>query len=473
MNGFRKGFFVSAIIFCFAVFSFTTAFGQEIKIGVIGPMKFVQGIGHWNGAQMAADEINAKGGVKVGGTMMKIKLIQADSNEFLNVTDASNAMERLITSEKVDFVVGGFRTEAVLAMQDIAMEKRVIFVGCGAAHPELCERVAKYYDQYKYFFRGTPYSSSDLVKAAFIHVGTVGAILKAKLGIEKIKVAFVAEKAQWADPMVPAVQATLPKMGMELVGVWRPSPVATDVSAELSAIQRSGAHIIFTIFSSSVGIPFARQAGELKIPAMQVGINVEAQKAEFWQATRGMGNYVITSNTYARNVEQNENSAPFVEGYLKRFGEVPTYTADTYSVIKLTLVPVIEQVGTLNSDKIVEVLENRVYKSTSGTVKYMKDNLGRPLHELTFGPGYLTGIATQWQDGKIVGVWPNKWKPAPNVEVSYKGMSDIQIPPWMIKAYSKAPAAPAAAPKKAAAPAPKAAPKAVAPAPKAAPAPKK
>ena len=53
--------------------SFTTAFGQEIKIGVIGPMKFVQGIGHWNGALLAADEINAKGGVNVGGKMMKIK----------------------------------------------------------------------------------------------------------------------------------------------------------------------------------------------------------------------------------------------------------------------------------------------------------------------------------------------------------------------------------------------------------------
>jgi hypothetical protein len=39
-----------------------------------------------------------------------------------------------------------------------------------------------------------------------------------------------------------------------------------------------------------VGIPFARQAGELKIPAIQVGINVEAQKEAFWQATQGMGN---------------------------------------------------------------------------------------------------------------------------------------------------------------------------------------
>jgi len=55
MNGFKKKVFLSAIIVFFTVFSFRAAFGEEIKIGVIGPMKFVQGQSHWNGALMAAD----------------------------------------------------------------------------------------------------------------------------------------------------------------------------------------------------------------------------------------------------------------------------------------------------------------------------------------------------------------------------------------------------------------------------------
>ena len=433
-----KGMIIFVIVFLFALSPWAVAFGQEVKIGVIGPMKFVQGIGHWNGATMAADEINAKGGIQVGSKKMKIKLVQADSNEFLNVTDATNAMERLMTQDKVDFVLGGFRTEAVLAMQDIAMDHKKIFIGCGAAHNELCERVAKNYNTYKYFFRGTPYNSTFLVRAAFIHLGTVGAVLKQSLNIPKIKVAIVMEKALWADPMIPAAEATIPKMGMEIAGVWRPSPVATDVTAELSAIQRAEANIIFEIFSSSVGIPFSRQAGELKIPAFQVGINVEAQKEGFWQATQGMGNYVMTSNTYARGVEANELTRPFVEGYIKRFGEVPTYTADTYAAIIYGLAPSIEQAGTLDSDKVVPILEERVYKVPSGTVKYMKNAEGKPLHDLTFGPEFVTGLATQWQDGKLVGVWPNKWKMTPeSPEVTYKGMVPIKIPPWMAEKYKK------------------------------------
>ena len=409
-----------------------------IKIGVIGPMKFVQGKGHWNGALMAAEEINAKGGLWVGKKKMKIELVKADSNEFLSMTDATNAMELLLTRHKVDFLVGGFRTEAVLAMQDIAMDYKKIFIGCGAAHPKLCLRVAEDYKRYKYFFRGTPFNSRYLVKTCFIHMGTVGAILKKALNIPKVKVAIVAEKAVWVDPMVAAAKGYIPKMGMEVAGIWRPSAVATDVTAELSAIQRSEAHMIFTTFSSSVGITFARQAGELKIPAAMVGINVEAQKDGFWDATQGMGNYVMTMNTYARGVEYNELTAPFVNKYIKRFGEVPTYTVATYDAIIYNLAPVIEQAGTLDADKLIPIMENREYMVPSGKTGYMKDAQGRHLHDLKWGPGYLTSLGVQWQDGKLVGVWPNRWKAAKGVpEITYKGIVPYKIAPWIIKEYKK------------------------------------
>ena len=409
-----------------------------IKIGVIGPMNFMQGQGHWNGATMAAEEINAKGGVQVGGKKMMIELVKADSNEFINITDAANAMERLMTQSKVDFVIGGFRTEAVMAMQDIAMDYKKLFIGCGAAHDELCLRVAKDYNKYKYFFRGTPFNSSFLGRTCFIQLGTVGAILKTSFNLPQVKVAVVGEKAVWTEPMIKAAEATIPKLGMESVGVWQPSDKATDVSAELSAVQRAGAQLIFTIFSASVGITFARQAGELKIPAVQVGINVEAQKDGFWQATQGMGNYVMTLNTYARGVEYNELTAPFVDTYVKRFGETPTYNADTYAAIKYTIVPAIEKTATLDADKLVAFMENDEHMAPSGKVGYLKDAEGRPLHELKWGPGYLTSLGVQWQDGELKGVWPNQWKPTPEApEVTYKGIVPYKIPPWVTAAYKK------------------------------------
>jgi len=427
------------IAFCLVMtISFPAWAADTIKIGVIGPMNFVQGKGHWNGATMAAEDINARGGIQVGKKKMKVELVKADSNEFLSMTDATNAMELLLTRHKVDFIVGGFRTEAVLAMQDMAMDYKKIFIGCGAASDEICTRVATDYDTYKYWFRQTPINSTFLGKTSFIHLGTVAAILKMSLNIPTIKVAVVAEKAMWTEGMIKACQVYLPKMGMEIVGIWRPSAVATDVTAELSAIQRSGAHIVFTIFSSSVGITFARQAGELKIPAAMVGINVEAQKDSYWEATQGMGNYVMTLNTYARGVEVNELTAPFMNRYIERFGETPTYTADTYGAIIYALAPTIEEAETLNSDKIVAILENREYAVPTGKIGYMKDAQGRHLHDVKWGPGYVTSLGVQWQDGELKGVWPNRWKAAEGLpEITYKGMVPYKIAPWVIEKYKK------------------------------------
>jgi len=436
----KNSFFLSILLVLLLVMAVTPAAwgAKAIKIGVIGPMNFVQGKGHWNGATMAAEEINAKGGLWVGKKKMKVELVKADSNEFLSVTDATNAMELLLTRHKVDFIVGGFRTEAVLAMQDMAMDYKKIFIGCGAATDEICTRVAKDYNTYKYWFRQTPINSTFLGNTSFIHLGTVGAIMKKYLNIPKIKTAVVAEKAEWTEGVVKASQAVLPKMGMEVVGVWRPSAVATDVTAELSAIQRSGAHMIFNWFSASVGITFARQAGELKIPAARVGINVEAQKDGFWEATQGMGNYGMTLNTYARGVEFNELTAPFMNRYIERFGETPTYTADTYGAIIYSLAPTIEEAETLNSDKIVAILENREFAVPAGRLAFIKDAQGRHLHDVKWGPGYITALGVQWQDGELKGVWPNRWKAAEGApEITYKGIVPYKIAPWIIEKYKQ------------------------------------
>src|SRR5262249_61753055 len=81
---------------------------SSIKIAIVGPMAFVQGENHWAGAEMARDEINKAGGISVAGKKRTIELVRIDSNEIQSVPDATNAMERAITREKADFVIGGF-----------------------------------------------------------------------------------------------------------------------------------------------------------------------------------------------------------------------------------------------------------------------------------------------------------------------------------------------------------------------------
>jgi branched-chain amino acid transport system substrate-binding protein len=412
-----------SIVAAFALSCFAWA-ADPIKIGIIGPMKFTQGEGMWNGATMAADEINQAGGITVKGVKRPIELVKLDSNEFLSVPEATNAMELAVSRYKVDFLAGGFRTEAMLPMQDIAMDNKKIFFGCGCSFPGLCERVAKDYDRYKYWFRVTPYNSNHLVKVDFILLDMVRKRMAKEFGVEKPKVAIVAEKAAWADPMVKVAEATLPKMGMEVVGVWRPSATATDVTAELSAIQRAGAEIIFVTFSSSVGIPFAKQAGELRVPAAIVGINVEAQKDAFWGATGEKGNFNLSLSTYSL-VKMTDQTIPFFNKYKERFKEAPNYTAGSYDVLYI-LKEAIEKADTLDAEALVPVLEKTDYKGTAGRVVFSKD------HDLVFGPGYSTGTGTQWQDGKNVCVWPDGWE-----GIKYEGTVEYKFSPLVIEHYKK------------------------------------
>lgn len=383
---------------------------QNIKIAILGPMAFVQGENHWAGAEMARDEINKAGGISVGGAKHQVEIVKIDTNEIQSVPDATNAIERAISRDKVDFLIGGFRSEAVLAMQEVAMDAKKLFLGAGAADAKLTENVTKDYERYKYWFRVTPTKSADLAKTVFTVLGAVGAQIRADLKKEMPKVAILSEKAAWTEALVKVAQANLPKMKMEVVGTWQPSPLATDVTAELSAIKRSGADIVFTIVSGPMGIVLGRQMGELQLPAVAFGINVEAQKDGFWQATAGKGNYVATLDTYAE-VETTPKTIPFVKAFKERYKKSPTYNAGTYDAINILKVA-IEQAGSIDANKLIPVIEKMEHVGAGGTQSWDKS------HDLIWAVGKTSGIAVQWQDGQKVAFWP------PQI----KGMKPFKMP---------------------------------------------
>jgi branched-chain amino acid transport system substrate-binding protein len=291
----RKGVIIGVVSLC--LISFLTSGGlaqqavKEVKIGIAGPMKAVFGRDHWRAASIAQDEINKAGGVLIGGAKVPIKLIRVDTNEIASVSDAVFAVER--AADEVHFFVGTQRSESALAMQDVAMKYKKIFVLCGAVHPDLMARIAKDYDKYKYTFRMTINSISQ-GQVLFAHLEDVAKIVKEQLGIAKPKVAILADKLMWADPIVKAVETKAPGLGLEVVGTWRPSATASDVTAELAAIKASEAQIIFQSVSGTMGSVLGKQWGELKIPAALVGGAAIACVKTFWDATGGYGNYSST-----------------------------------------------------------------------------------------------------------------------------------------------------------------------------------
>jgi branched-chain amino acid transport system substrate-binding protein len=404
LRSFLGSFLLGVAAFAAAAVATSGAQAQTIRIAILGPMAFVQGENHWAGAEMARDEINKAGGVNVGGKRMQVELIRGDTNEMTSVPDATNAIERVITRDKADFLIGGFRSEAVIAMQEVAMDYKKIFLGAGAADPTLGVNVEKNYERYKYWFRYTPTKGPDLFRTLLEVTNTVGNQIRQSAKREQLKVALVAEKALWTEPILKGLQAALPKYKIDVVGTWQPSPVATDVNAELAAIERADVDIVFTLLSGPVGITLARQMGERNMRAVGFGINVEGQKDDFWKAAAGKANYAATLDTYA-DVEITPKTLQFVRAFRERYKKAPTYNAATYDAIMM-LKTVIEQEGTTNADKLVAAIEKIEYVGSGSIVTFDKR------HDLVWAVGKTAGIAVQWQDGKKVAFWPPDLKGA-------------------------------------------------------------
>lgn len=427
------------IVLVYYLCSASVLFGANaITIGIVGPMKFPSGREMWNGALMAADKINQNGGVNVGQKRMQVKLIQADSNEITSVDSAANMMEKLCMLYDVDFIVGGFRSEAVMVMQDVAMDYRKVFISIGAASPVLCDRVAQDYDRYKYYFRNGVVNSKYLAKVSFLQLDYVAQSLRKTLGIDKVKIVIATEKASWVKGLVAAATKTFPLMGLDLAGVFYLSTVASDVGPAITAIGKTKAPLVYTLFSSHVGRTFVTQAADLNLPALQVGINVEAQKHDFWEMTEGRADYVITTVPFCRGVEITQLTKSFMESYIKRFGTIPSFTSGTYSTILHSLIPAIEQAGTLDPDMFVSILENRRYETPQGFFEYEIDQLGRHRHDPKFGIKDAVILGGQWLDGQMKGIWPNNYQETPEMKpLTFKGIVDLEIPPRVISAYKR------------------------------------
>jgi len=412
---------------------------KPIKIAVLGPMTHISGKHVMDGASMARDEINQAGGVNVGGQKRPIELVQVDTNEFVSVTDAASAVERTIAVDKVDFLLGGFRSEAVLAMQDVAMDNKKVMI-TGGSDIAIGKRVKDNYNRYKYWFRtyynttdGMTYTSADGKRYYFDGLRGLRDMLKKDLGIDKPKVAILIEKAVGWDPLANIAPKMIEGLGYEVVGMWRPSTVATDVSAELLAIKNKGAHIIYTVSWGPVGLVLCKQWAEYKIPALLGGSIGEASNATFMKSTNGTGNYVSSFAVIGR-VKITDKTIPFWDKYVKTHEQFPDpYTTYFYDNLH-RLKEAIEKAGSLDPDKVVASLEKTVYAGAAGTYRVLGMDSATP-HDVPVGHRGLLGIAAQWQEGKYEIIWPpadGSWE-----GIKYPGVVAGQLPPWMATYWKK------------------------------------
>src|SRR4051794_24979510 len=121
---------------------------DPIKIGVIAEAQAIAGASIPQAAQLAADEINAKGGVDG----RKIEIVPYDNHS--SSADSVRAFQRAVNEDKVHAVISSYISEVVLALMPWASRLKTPFITPGAASNEITKAINKDYDKNKYTFHG-------------------------------------------------------------------------------------------------------------------------------------------------------------------------------------------------------------------------------------------------------------------------------------------------------------------------------
>ena len=115
---------------------------SEVRVGVIASLTpgIYGNIGRMTsqGAQLAAAEINANGGININGTMVPIKVIVADDESTQQ--GGQTAATQLITGDKVDILVGGYLPDVTLSYEPTVAEYKVPFIVTGSGMPIITHR---------------------------------------------------------------------------------------------------------------------------------------------------------------------------------------------------------------------------------------------------------------------------------------------------------------------------------------------
>ncbi len=398
---------IKIFIFFISIFLMLTSYSyaqKEIKIGIPTSLKLINGYEGEKAVRLAAEEINAKGGINVGGETMLIKIESLDIRDGepgVPVSEALLGIEKLILDKKIyAAVVGNFRSEALLAAMDIYSKYKIINITSIAMTPKFQEKVLSDKEKYKYSFR----HGMDSKYAAGCVQGMMKLISK-EFGYNKVFI--TTQDVLWATTTGSLMEKWFKENGWTVLGFEKFPTGATDFSSVLLKAKTTNAQVIMPIFDMPTAGILVKQWKSMKIPAIMSGLVVPIAGTKAWKTfgpdIDGFLNTLweighIPAKFYKPSVD-------FFEKYKKRWGEevqsdhgvAPAY--DTVYILKAA----IERAGTLDPDKVAKAIEETDFVGSVGRIKF---DAG---HQSIFGEdpkNAASGAVFQWQKGKRVIVWP-------------------------------------------------------------------
>jgi len=204
---------------------------EPIKIGLVTALSgqsALAGESISRGAQLAIDEINAKGGL-LGGRPLELVRRDDESNPAKGVI----AARELIFKEKVAAIIGGLDTPVSMAIVPIVNAEKVPFMDPWAAGTAITKNGASP----NYVFRVSAVDES-------VDIGMLGYAQKT---FKTAKPGLILVNNPWGESNEKGLKDALAAKGMSAVGVEKFEGSDLDMVPQLTRLKAAGADTLFLV----------------------------------------------------------------------------------------------------------------------------------------------------------------------------------------------------------------------------------
>jgi len=360
--------------------------GEPILIGTVQPMTgpyAAFGVKFYQAYNMAADEINAAGGVKG----RPIEIVFEDSQD--NLALAQTAARKLVENPKIVAIIGGRLSGAGLAIGQIAEREHIPYL---VDHPS-ADKITQ--SGFQWTFRLNPASSFNSVP--------LRQFLKSHATDIK-QVALVYENSLYGKGVAEPFRAWLTENGYKVVVNELYPPLSLDYRDLLTKVKAQNPDLLFLASNIPDSALILRQARELGLsPKMISGAGAGFSINEFFeQATAAVANTVFSTGPWSGN-PNDEKVKALTEKFYKRFGHYPKeHEAEGYAAVYV-VTDALRRAKSLSRADIRDALAATSLQTTFGPVKfenfegYMNQNNGLKNGQI---------VLSQWQGPRLVNVWP-------------------------------------------------------------------
>jgi branched-chain amino acid transport system substrate-binding protein len=390
-----KAMIVAAAILSL-VMAASAGFAETVKVGVLLPLTGSQakfGEIEKRSYEMAAEEINAKGGIRG----MKIELRFEDDTGKPDV--GRSAVEKLISRDKVPVLTGGYSSSVTAAATPVAQQFKIPFVISTGSADDITEK------GYDYIFRVNP-PASEYPNAVKSFLQGVAKDVKT--------VALLYENSSFGQSSSKSFEQDCADLGLKIVVKEGYQAGAIDFKPVLTKVKAANPDMIYMVSYVMDASLLMRQSKELRInPKLFIGGGAGFTLPEFAKSAGTAAEGVYSATLWLETLPF-PGAKEYYDKFKQKYGvETEYHGAEAYAAMQV-VADALKRAKSLSSKDIRDALAATDMKTVFGPVKFV--SYGKKTQQ-----NKLDTYMVQWQNGELVAVWPKSVATKPYI---------YPTPPW-------------------------------------------